>query len=231
VDGRAEELLARGVDVVGQRRQRERHRAVEGVVQQQLRADHVAGRDRVVELEPQRAADLLAQEAELDHDVGRAEPLLNPAAGVRLGGVQDGRVVERGWRVDPARRGPAQQRHDRVEQRRDVLSDRQLAPVVVERLAGRRVEPALEDVGPTGAERLGDPAQVRALGEALDPRLDPGGAFHWSAPRSSLSRCPLAAGSGDPWVYTCPTGGRQVRLQGEAIRGAVRRDSRSGDPL
>jgi len=163
VDGRTEKLLPGSVDVMHHGRQRERHGAVEGVLKQQLGTDDVASGDGVVQLQAERAADLLAQQPKLDDDVGRAEALLDdPAASVLLGGVQHSRVVERGARVDPARRSAAQQRDDRVEQRRHVLANRQLPAVVVERLARGRLEPALQDVRPARRQGLGHPTQVRS---------------------------------------------------------------------
>src|SRR5712692_5808812 len=64
--------LLDGADEVGQAHS---HRAVERVVQQELRGEQVAGRRAIRQLFPQRPPDLLPQEAEFENDVGRLQAL------------------------------------------------------------------------------------------------------------------------------------------------------------
>ena len=121
----------------------------------------------------QRAADLVTEEAELRDDRHRPEPLLEAHLRVRLGGVDHGRVVHR--RLDVVAIGRLSQHADDVlEQRRDVVGDRTVGVVGVERLLQRRLQPCRQDLAATARQGLRDRAHVGAVDDPLDALIDVG---------------------------------------------------------
>ena len=174
VDRRGEELLADGLDALGQGGQGEHGRAVERVVDEGDRGDDVADREVVVEEPLERSRDLLAEEPELGRDRDRPQPLLEPHLGMRPRAGLDRVVVHRRVDLVAGRRRAGEQVHDGVEQGGDVVGDRAIRMVPVERLAAGRGEPRVEDRLALAAQCLGDGGEVGGRGDLLDARVDVG---------------------------------------------------------
>ena len=185
-----QEVLAHLVDMGGDAGDRGGDRPVEGVVDQHVGRQHVRGRGGVAQVGAQRVADLLAQQAELGDDIHDAQPLLHAIAGVLPRGQQDGRIVQRGLGIDPARRA-ALQNATRVSNSLGMPSATPRMPRP--RWAGRRAVACSHSASTSSRRR------ARAL--ATEPR---------SAPRVMDSmRSLMPTGSCTPASWAMRTGSRK----------------------
>jgi hypothetical protein len=84
---------------------------------------------------------------------------------VRLGGGQNGQVIQSRRRIRPARSATLQDLDQGIEQEGEVLCNRWLASLSVERLSRDCRKPAIENlIAPIGQE-LGYCTQVRVAGD------------------------------------------------------------------
>src|SRR4051794_14099134 len=88
-----------------------------------------------------------------------------------LRGGEDGRVIERCTRINPARSGALEEGDHAVEEVRDVVGDGALAPSGVPRLRRSTLKPAVENLIASLREHPGDPAQVAPEDALPQPRL------------------------------------------------------------